>query len=139
MHGHTQRPVCRRDFVNGRRNAHALCMNACIYTLDQAGFIPGGTSRCVETREECESKRAKRALRRDARIDAARPRGPLKGLSRDRIFSISVREYVLTSIRIKIGRRRCFSDSSENQTKYPGEEIKPCKDIVRKIMKIFDI
>lgn len=100
--GRTWRPVCRRDFANGRRNAHALCMNTYTHTPDRAGFIPGGTSRRVETREECERRRERKELSAATEAtDAARPRGPPKGSSRDRIFFISVGERVLqvTSVR----------------------------------------
>lgn len=102
-----------------REEARTCTMHECVHTHthtpDRAGFIPGGTSRRAETREECERKRAKRVPRRwgESRRTppvrpSVRPRGPLKGLSRDRIFSISVGECVLTSIKIKINRRFSF-------------------------------
>jgi len=88
-------------------------MHECVHIHSGPGWIysrHGGTLRRVETGEECERKRAKRALRRES-TNAVRPHGPPKGLSRDRIFSISVRECELTGIRIKISRRHYFRDS----------------------------
>lgn len=81
---------------NGRRYAHALCMNACTYTPDpgwiysRRNFATRGDERGMreeERKELCGEMRES--------TDVARPRGPPKGLSKGRIFSISVEECVL--------------------------------------------
>lgn len=91
---HIGRSVCRRDFANGRRQAHALCMNACTYTRWTVLDLFPAELRDTYRRERNARGRAERALRRES-TDSARPRGLPKGLSKDRIFSISVKECVL--------------------------------------------
>lgn len=93
---HIGTPSAGATWRNGRRRyAHALCMNACTYTpnpgwiYSRRNFATRGDERGMreeERKELCGEMRES--------TDVARPRGPPKGLSKERIFSKIGRAHV---------------------------------------------